>query len=75
MILPLEAWGYVRQDEYDQPAWVLTDRRMFEVREGFPRIIPAMLPSGVHKVSYEVLLRDCEPFTVDLRQTMASVFA
>lgn len=71
----LEAWGYVHQDEYDQPAWVLTDRRLFEVREGFPRITPAMLPSGVQRVSYEVLLRECEPFAVDLGSTMTSVFA
>lgn len=71
----LEAWAYVREDEYDQPSWVLTDRRLFDVREGFPRIIPAMLPSGVQKVSYEVLLRECEPFAVDLGQIMMSVFA
>lgn len=71
----LDAWGYVWHEDYDQPAWVLTDRRLFEVREGFPRIVPAMLPPGVQKVSYEVLLRDCEPFAVDFGQTMSRVFA
>lgn len=71
----LDAWGYVRHEDYDQPAWVLTDRRLFQVREGFPRIVPAMLPPGVQKVSYEVLLRDCQPFAVDLGQTMSRVFA
>lgn len=71
----LEAWGYTPKDEYDQTAWMLTDRRLFEVREGFPRITPAMLPSGVQRVSYEVLLRSCDPFAVDLGQTMSSVFA
>jgi hypothetical protein len=70
----LDAWGYRNRDEYDQPAWVLTDRRLFEVRDGFPRITPAMLPRGVQRVSYEVLLRDCEPFAVDLGQAMTSVF-
>jgi hypothetical protein len=71
----LGAWGYVQHDDYDQPAWVLTDRRLFEVRYGFPRIVPAMLPAGVQRVSYEVLLRDCEPFAVDLGQTISRVFA
>lgn len=71
----LEAWGYVRRPEYDQPSWLLTDRRLFEVREGFPRITPAMLPVGVHHVSYQVLLRACEPFAVDLRTTMDGVFS
>lgn len=71
----LDAWGYVRHQDYDPPAWVLTDRRLFEIREGFPRIVPTMLPPGVQKVSYEVLLRDCEPFAVDLGQTISRVFA
>jgi hypothetical protein len=71
----LEAWGYVRRDEYDQPAWLLTDRRLFEVSEDFPRITPKMLPNGVQRVSYEVLLRACEPFSVDLGQTMDGVFS
>lgn len=71
----LEAWGYVRHEDYDQPAFVLTDRRLFEVRDGFPRIVPAMLPPGVQRVSYEVLLRDCEPFAVDLTKTISRVFA
>jgi hypothetical protein len=71
----LEAWRYAPHDEYDQPSWVLTDRRLFEIREGFPRITPSMLPAGVQRVSYEVLLRDCEPFSVDLGQTVTEVFA
>jgi Putative PD-(D/E)XK family member, (DUF4420) len=70
----LEAWGYSRHEDYDQPGWVLTDRRLFEVRDGFPRIVPTMLPPGVQKVSYELLLRDCEPFAADLGQTISRVF-
>jgi hypothetical protein len=71
----LEEWGYARNDEYDQPAWVLTDRRLFDVREGFPCITPAMLPPGVEKVSYSVILRACEPFAIDLGTTMDGVFS
>ena len=71
----LEAWGYTPKDEYDQTVWMLTDRRLFDVRDGFPRITPTMLPSGVQRVSYEILLRECEPFAVDLGLTMSSVFA
>jgi hypothetical protein len=73
--IALEAWGYVRRDEYDQPVWLLTDRQLFEVREGFPRITPAMLPTGVQHVSYEVLLQACQPFAVDLSDTINGVFA
>ncbi|RWB61862.1 MAG: PD-(D/E)XK motif protein [Mesorhizobium sp.] len=73
--IALEAWGYVRRDEYDQPAWLLTDRRLFEVRDDFPRITASMLPNGVQNVSYEILLRACEPFAVDLADTINGVFA
>jgi hypothetical protein len=54
---------------------VLTDRRLFEIRDGFPRITPNMLPVGVMKVSYEILLRECEPFSADLAQVIDRVFA
>lgn len=71
----LEACGYTRREEYDVPEWQLTDRRLFEVRADFPRITPAMLPAGVHSVSYAILLSACEPFTVDLDETLTTVLA
>ncbi|MDB5412970.1 MAG: motif protein [Rubritepida sp.] len=70
----LEAFGYVPRQEYDQPIWLLADRRLFEVREAFPRIIPRNLPAGVHRVSYSILLSACEPFAVGLDETMTSIF-
>ena len=71
----LEACRYARREEYDEPAWLLTDRRLFEVREDFPRLTPAMLPSGVHRVSYAILLSACQDFLVDLNGTLSEVFA
>lgn len=71
----LEACRYVRHDEYDDPEWLLTDRRLFEVRDDFPRLTPAMLPLGVHAVSYSILLSACEGFAVDLDNTLAEAFA
>jgi hypothetical protein len=71
----ITALGYGYQDDYDEPTWVLTDRRLFEIRDGFPRITPNMLPVGVMKVSYEILLRECEPFSADLAQVIDQVFA
>jgi hypothetical protein len=71
----LVAWGYVQRPEYDEGAWTLTLRRAYEVSEGFPCIVAAMLPAGVQNVSYEVRLSDCEPFAVDLEAAMAQAFA
>ena len=71
----LEACRYVRREEYDEPEWLLTDRRLFEVRDGFPRLTSGMLPTGVHAVSYAILLSACQAFAVDLDETLTSVFS
>ena len=71
----LEACRYARREEYDEPEWLLTDRRLFEVRDDFPRLTPAMLPAGVHAVTYAILLSACRSFAVDLDDTLAEVFA
>lgn len=71
----LEACGYAKRDEYDQPAWLLTDRSLFDVRDDFPRLVPAILPAGVHMVSYAILLSACQSFAIDLDGTMAEIFA
>lgn len=71
----LDVCRYVFRDEYDEPAWLLTDRRMFEVRDDFPRLTPAMLPAAVHAVSYAILLSACESFAVDLDEALTRVVA
>ena len=71
----LEACCYSQREEYDEPAWLLTDRRLFEVRDDFPRLTPSMLPAGVHGVTYSILLSSCEGFEVDLDVALASIFA
>ena len=71
----LEACRYTRREEYDEPEWLLTDRRLFDVRDGFPRLTPTMLPIGVHAVSYAIQLSACLSFAVELDCTLAEVFA
>jgi hypothetical protein len=71
----LEAMGYVRRPEYNEWCWVETSRRAFEASEGFPRIIPSMLPNGIHNVRYDIALRDCEPFVIRFDLAMDRVFS
>ncbi len=71
----LDACRYARREEYDEPEWLLTDRRLFEVCDDFPRLTPAMLPAGVHAVSYSILLSACRSFAVNLDDTLTEVFA
>jgi hypothetical protein len=72
--IALESCRYVRRDEYDEQEWLLIDRRLFEVRDDFPRLTTTMLPSGVHGVSYAILLSACEKFSVDLNQMLSEAF-
>jgi len=44
--------------------YAIRERFVYEVKEGFPRIIESQLPAGLGKVSYEVDAGSCEPFLV-----------
>jgi len=54
--------GYETRAEYDAEAWLPVNLRPFEVKDGFPRLVPESLPSGVLKVSYRILPASCEAF-------------
>jgi hypothetical protein len=70
----LLAANYSQRREYDETAWAFKNRRFFEVRDDFPRITPALLPSGVERVRYLVTVDSCAPFEVDVADTMNRVF-
>lgn len=61
----LGAVGFDWTDDYSDKSWVVGQEALYEVREGFPRITPAMVPGGVGHVSYMISLPDCEGFRVD----------
>lgn len=58
----LMAAGYEARAEYDEERWKLVRTRIFEVVDGFPRLVPSRLPPGVSKVSYRITLGACEAF-------------
>lgn len=58
----LIAAGYETRPEYDEESWLPITRRIFEIAEGFPRLVPAVLPPGVQNVSYRVLPNACSGF-------------
>ncbi len=58
----LGACGYVDMREYDTPKLVVTGQRVFEVRDGFPRLIRSRLPTGIARVGYEIQLETLTPF-------------
>lgn len=53
--------GYDPEEVEANRTWHLGTARMFEVREGFPRLVPP-LPTGVEAVEYRIRLDDCADF-------------
>ena len=64
----LMATGYDDADDYADQLWLIGDAAIFEILEGFPRIIAPMVPSGVSDVRYQITLAECEPFRVEIAQ-------
>ena len=65
----LEA-GYRRREEYGRPYWLLNVRSFYEVREGFPRIVPSMIGFGIDRVRYRIALQACQDFKIDEEKAM-----
>lgn len=53
-------------DRYPLPRYTVRERRMFHVREGFPRLLPGFLPEGVEEVRYSIAVASCSSFRVDI---------
>lgn len=70
----LVASGYfdAHQDYYGV-SMAVVDERVYEVRPGFPRLVPEALPPGVHAVSYELLLDACSGYRLDLTEAVRSI--
>lgn len=62
----LTAAGYWHRHRhrYHSPRFTLRRQRLYEVREGFPRIVETELRPGVGDVRYRVSAAACQPFLV-----------
>ena len=54
--------GYIDIPAYDQHWWRIIGVKCFAVKDGFPRIEPAMLPTGILEIQYSLSLADCSPW-------------
>lgn len=69
----LAATGYDDADEYTDQLWLIGDAAIFAVLEGFPRIIPPMVPSGVSDLRYQINLVECEPFRIEVADLSSAI--
>lgn len=58
--------GYDAEVDYSDSRWLVGPVHVFEVRDGFPRISTADVPTGVRDLRYSVSLADCEPFRLEI---------
>ena len=54
--------GYIDSDIYLEFSYILSDERMYEVKDGFPRICPNQVHIGIENLTYSVKLSECEQF-------------
>lgn len=62
--------GYIGLPEYSEFNFVLNNCQAFEVKEDFPRINPSDIADGITKISYDIILDKCLPYTVDIQSTI-----
>lgn len=55
--------GYASRHEYDGPSFHVGRIRLFSVKDGFPRLTPESLPSGLLDLNYRILLESCKEFS------------
>ena len=67
------ATGYDDYDDYTDQRWLIGDTTVFAVVDGFPRIIPPMVPPGVSDVRYQIKLAECEPFRIKCAVLSAAI--
>lgn len=61
----LAAVGFVESTDYSDRRWIIGGRLLFQVADGFPRIVPGMHPVGLGEVRYAISLPACERWLVD----------
>ena len=69
----LAATGYDDTDDYVDQLWLIGDAAIFAVLEGFPRIVPPMVPSGVSDIRYQINLAECEPFRIEAADLSSAI--
>lgn len=57
--------GYIHSEEYFTYSYIVASKRFYKVSGEFPRIALSNIPNGVCNVTYDLELKNCEPFLID----------
>ena len=69
----LAAAGWIEEHRYDDRHWISGSINAFAVQEGFPRIVPSQLSSGISQVGYRLDLLACAPFERPIEDAVTSI--
>lgn len=64
--LRLAEAGYADGEEYTRSWYHISGIRYFQVRDGFPRLVPSGTPAGIREATYTIDLGACIAFETDL---------
>jgi len=62
----ITAAGCTEPEEYAEIFWKEGKSRLYQVVEGFPRVIGSVLSQGVGNLRYRIALLNCRPYEVDI---------
>ena len=60
----IQAAGFDHEDDYSQRRWKVGPAAEYEVKGGFPRIVPPLI-AGVSAVRYSISLEACAPYQLE----------
>lgn len=61
------------EEEYNQISYNLISERYFEVKEGFPSIVPNMIQESLSKVSYHIDPVGCKDFEIEFDTILKTI--
>ena len=66
--------GYVIEDKmYYKKRYSIIERKVFEVKSGFPRIVRSELSKGIMDIRYSLSLNNCNEFEVDWKEMVEGI--
>ena len=63
----LNKMGYEPKPVYDKKSYVIITRKIYEVKDDFPRLVREHAKPGIEKVSYSIIIENCRNFEIDIK--------
>lgn len=65
--------GYQKEDDYSDRYWIRLGAQVYHIRDEFPRVVDAELPSGITDVSYKIDLGEIQNYLVEQAQMESTI--